>query len=204
MNVLFSFCRILQAAIGNRHAFVHIFRGLQRCCRFVRQRRRRQSPSRHKQTFTIFRFPARLTFCKESFRIHNGAGPEGRNTETKRFAPARVETYETDCPLNRKTRHARRAFHQVKTCQQCGLGKTRKNFVFGTGNPEALFMVIGEAPGEEEDLQGQPFVGRPALCLPKCFPRSISTEKSTFSSPISSNAGRREQKPRINRGPGVF
>jgi DNA polymerase len=58
-------------------------------------------------------------------------------------------------------------YYQVKNCQNCGLGKTRKNFVFGTGNPEARFMVIGEAPGEEEDLQGQPFVGAAGTLLTK-------------------------------------
>ncbi len=45
------------------------------------------------------------------------------------------------------------------TCQKCALGKTRKNLVFGRGNPEAHLMFIGEAPGEQEDIQGLPFVG---------------------------------------------
>jgi DNA polymerase len=70
-------------------------------------------------------------------------------------------------PLTGKRGMLAELFHQVKNCQQCGLGKIRKNFVFGTGNPEALFMVIGEAPGEEEDLQGQPFVGAAGALLTK-------------------------------------
>ena len=45
-------------------------------------------------------------------------------------------------------------------CQRCGLAKTRRNIVFGVGNPEAPIMFVGEAPGADEDRQGEPFVGR--------------------------------------------
>lgn len=44
-------------------------------------------------------------------------------------------------------------------CRNCELGKTRTNLVFGVGNPQADVMFIGEGPGEQEDLQGEPFVG---------------------------------------------
>jgi uracil-DNA glycosylase family 4 len=51
-------------------------------------------------------------------------------------------------------------FHQqIKDCTKCRLGYTRTKFVFGAGNPEAKLMFIGEGPGREEDLQGEPFVG---------------------------------------------
>jgi len=46
------------------------------------------------------------------------------------------------------------------SCQRCPLGATRTNLVFGSGNPNADLMFVGEAPGEQEDLQGTPFVGR--------------------------------------------
>lgn len=52
-------------------------------------------------------------------------------------------------------------------CLRCGLGSTRTNFVFGTGNPGADIMFIGEAPGADEDLQGKPFVGRAGQLLTK-------------------------------------
>jgi DNA polymerase len=53
--------------------------------------------------------------------------------------------------------------------------------VFGTGNPEALFMVIGEAPGEEEDLQGQPFVGAAGALLTKMLSAiDIDRKKHVF------------------------
>jgi uracil-DNA glycosylase family 4 len=44
-------------------------------------------------------------------------------------------------------------------CQRCKLGATRKNLVFGAGNPKARLVFVGEGPGAEEDLQGEPFVG---------------------------------------------
>lgn len=54
---------------------------------------------------------------------------------------------------------------QVKHCQQCKLSQSRKQTVFGTGNPQAELMIIGEAPGAEEDRQGLPFVGRAGQLL---------------------------------------
>lgn len=47
----------------------------------------------------------------------------------------------------------------VAQCRACGLCETRKNTVFGVGHSQAHWMIIGEAPGEQEDLQGEPFVG---------------------------------------------
>lgn len=44
-------------------------------------------------------------------------------------------------------------------CQRCKLGATRKNLVFGVGNPEARLVFVGEGPGADEDTQGEPFVG---------------------------------------------
>lgn len=48
----------------------------------------------------------------------------------------------------------------VSSCNACNLYKTRNNPVFGVGNPDADLLVIGEAPGANEDKQGEPFVGR--------------------------------------------
>jgi DNA polymerase len=44
-------------------------------------------------------------------------------------------------------------------CTQCGLADTRTQVVFGVGSPTARLMLVGEAPGKNEDLQGEPFVG---------------------------------------------
>lgn len=53
----------------------------------------------------------------------------------------------------------------IKDCTKCILHKNRTNFVFGSGNPNAKVMVIGEGPGAEEDKQGLPFVGRAGQLL---------------------------------------
>jgi DNA polymerase len=53
----------------------------------------------------------------------------------------------------------------VKTCTLCPLHKTRTQGVFGVGNRAAQWMVIGEAPGADEDRQGEPFVGRAGQLL---------------------------------------
>lgn len=48
---------------------------------------------------------------------------------------------------------------ECAACRRCELGRTRSNLVFGVGNEHADVMFIGEGPGEQEDLQGVPFVG---------------------------------------------
>lgn len=50
-------------------------------------------------------------------------------------------------------------------CTKCGLCQTRHNVVFGVGNPNAKVLFVGEGPGENEDLQGEPFVGRAGKLL---------------------------------------
>lgn len=53
----------------------------------------------------------------------------------------------------------------VVSCTACKLCSGRKQTVFGVGNPRAHWMIVGEAPGEQEDLQGEPFVGKSGQLL---------------------------------------
>jgi DNA polymerase len=53
----------------------------------------------------------------------------------------------------------------VAGCRACGLCEGRKNTVFGVGNEQAHWMIVGEAPGEQEDQQGEPFVGQAGKLL---------------------------------------
>jgi len=53
----------------------------------------------------------------------------------------------------------------ARACEKCRLAKTRTNVVYGVGNPNADLMFIGEAPGRDEDLKGEPFVGRAGQLL---------------------------------------
>ena len=57
--------------------------------------------------------------------------------------------------------------NQINACQKCSLGSFRKKFVFGTGDPNASLFLIGEAPDEQEDLKGKPFVGSAGILLDK-------------------------------------
>lgn len=56
---------------------------------------------------------------------------------------------------------------KVLECTQCQLCKTRRNVVFGDGNPKTQILLVGEAPGQEEDIQGKPFVGAAGQLLDK-------------------------------------
>lgn len=62
-------------------------------------------------------------------------------------------------------------FEELKTacnsCEKCGLYSTRTKVVFGVGNESARIMFVGEGPGENEDLQGEPFVGKAGQLLDK-------------------------------------
>src|SRR5687767_7102323 len=57
--------------------------------------------------------------------------------------------------------------NEVRGCTKCWLSETRNNTVFGEGDPAARIFFIGEGPGENEDLQGRPFVGRAGDLLNK-------------------------------------
>jgi DNA polymerase len=55
--------------------------------------------------------------------------------------------------------------HAVSECTACSLCRSRKNTVFGVGHPQAHWMLVGEAPGAEEDARGEPFVGQAGKLL---------------------------------------
>lgn len=57
----------------------------------------------------------------------------------------------------------------IINCNKCKLCKTRQNIVFGTGNKNAEIMFIGEGPGADEDMQGEPFVGRAGKLMNMAF-----------------------------------
>jgi DNA polymerase len=68
----------------------------------------------------------------------------------------------------------------IKDCQRCKLAPLRKNLVFGSGNPEAKLMFVGEAPGEDEDHQGLPFVGRAGQLLTRIIEAMELRREDTY------------------------
>ena len=72
-------------------------------------------------------------------------------------------------------------YHSINMCQKCQLGNSRKNFVFGIGDKNADLLLVGEAPGEKEDLEGVPFVGRAGKLLDKILAAiSLSRDKGVY------------------------
>lgn len=73
---------------------------------------------------------------------------------------------------------------QAKECQKCVLSKTRTNVVFGDGSTSAKIMILGEAPGSNEDLQGKPFVGKAGQLLTEILKKVGIDRKDVFISNI--------------------
>lgn len=69
---------------------------------------------------------------------------------------------------------------ECNNCQKCALGATRTNIVFSDGNPNAKIVLIGEAPGADEDATGTPFVGRAGKFLSKLIEESGLSRKDDF------------------------
>jgi len=65
-------------------------------------------------------------------------------------------------------------------CHKCRLADTRKNLVFGVGNPQASLLFVGEGPGEQEDLQGEPFVGPSGQLLDKLLAAIALERKDVY------------------------
>lgn len=97
----------------------------------------------------------------------------GIDWEKKHTSPA------GQVPVDRKTKKEMlEKVHQDMTgCQLCSLGKTRKNLVFGDGNPETRIVFVGEAPGADEDEQGLPFVGRAGQLLTDIIVKGMKLER---------------------------
>lgn len=72
-------------------------------------------------------------------------------------------------------------YKPYQECKACPLGSLgRSTIVFGAGNPEAPLMIIGEAPGKNEDLSGKPFVGRSGALLDKALEHNNINRAETF------------------------
>ena len=81
--------------------------------------------------------------------------------EVRLSRSAEVKSMESFDPV----KELERLEKEAKECCRCRLCKTRTNVVFGEGDPQTNLMFVGEAPGEQEDLQGRPFVGRAGQLL---------------------------------------
>jgi DNA polymerase len=71
-------------------------------------------------------------------------------------------------------------YHKLADCPKCPLSEGRTNVVFGSGDPDADLMFVGEAPGFNEDKQGKPFVGRAGKLLDQLLEEIGMTRKDVF------------------------
>ena len=88
----------------------------------------------------------------------------------------------------------------VAACEACGLCRSRTQTVFGVGSPQARVMIVGEAPGEQEDRQGEPFVG-PAGQLLDAMLRAIGHDRQATDERGAYIANVLKCRPPANRNP---
>jgi len=110
-------------------------------------------------------------------------------------APLRPEVAALDWPALREA---------VAACRACGLCETRRQTVFGVGHPQAHWMVVGEAPGEQEDQQGEPFVGAAGQLLDRMLAALQLTRSTEGDAPAAQRvyiANTLKCRPPRNRNP---
>jgi uracil-DNA glycosylase len=127
--------------------------------------------------------PAGDRAVRETPRVASSAGPRAEtpapisSASESRPAPAAAEMFSKYPGLEKTaTLEELRAF--IGDCQRCKLAPLRKNLVFGVGNPNAELMFIGEGPGADEDLKGEPFVGRAGQLLTDIIERGMGLARS--------------------------
>jgi len=86
-----------------------------------------------------------------------------RSASLPAVPPAEAAAPAAPIPRGKQTLEDIRA--EMGDCRRCPLASTRRNLVFGEGNPQAKLVFVGEAPGADEDAQGRPFVGRAGQLL---------------------------------------
>jgi DNA polymerase len=92
--------------------------------------------------------------------------------------PKKKETLPSAQPAALSTLEAVR--EELGECRRCKLHPTRTNIVFGTGNPKAKLVFVGEGPGRDEDLQGKPFVGLAGQLLTKIIQAIQLTREEVY------------------------
>lgn len=105
----------------------------------------------------------------------SSAGPRGTDPPSRPAAVARPQLVPLfDAGPEGDSLERIRA--DIGDCRRCRLCEGRTNIVFGSGNPEARLVFVGEGPGEEEDLQGLPFVGRAGQLLTQMINNTAAKE----------------------------
>jgi len=133
-------------------------------------------------------------------RRHVGLGawaaPGGDTARSEHAVPgpsAPLEVYDDERPAGRRTlAHVR---DELGACTRCKLHSTRKSIVFGVGAEDAPLMFVGEAPGEQEDKRGEPFVGPAGELLDKMIEAMGWTRQTVYITNILMSRPPRNRNP---------
>ena len=87
---------------------------------------------------------------------------------------------------------------KIKSIEDCGLKKFAKNIVFNDGNPKSQIMLVGEGPGEKEDIQGKPFVGEAGILLNKMLNAIKINRKDVYITNVVNYRPPNNRKPEIS------
>jgi uracil-DNA glycosylase len=100
-----------------------------------------------------------------AWTLRSTGAPARQPEPVERPVPPRSEPLSTDSPVREAGLDWAALRARVAVCTRCALSTTRTQTVFGVGNLHADWLVVGEAPGAEEDRRGEPFVGRAGQLL---------------------------------------
>lgn len=134
---------------------------------------------------------------KEVLAFYGALGLEGLpiNSEKRIVGKKEASGRPPHATFRQKDAGLRKLREETGNCTKCKLFQKRTNVVFGEGNPHARLMLIGEAPGREEDLQARPFVGEAGVLLTRLI------EKMGFKREDVYIANVLKCRPPLNRDP---
>lgn len=126
----------------------------------------------HRFKMTVIKQPKKVE--SDTKPLQNRSKNDNREKITQKTSATRIkqkqeshnlDTFEFFKPQKFNLGKFDKLKNTVLECKVCKLCETRKNVVFGEGNPQTNIMFIGEGPGEDEDIQGKPFVGKAGKLL---------------------------------------
>ena len=125
------------------------------------------------------------TYLKDQQELGEVGFPRAENmraapsaTEAARFPPVAVDTGNLFlAPQLGQTHTLEELRAEIGDCQRCKLAGGRTHLVFGVGNPSARLVFVGEGPGHDEDLRGEPFVGRAGQLLTEIITKGMKLHR---------------------------
>ena len=130
-----------------------------------------------------------LGYAKKMLEYYQALGFDSLPISTRAFLNASVVS-----SGDRNTR-LQEVREEIGDCRRCKLSQGRKNIVFGVGNAEARLMFVGEAPGKDEDIQGEPFVGEAGMLLTRLIEKMGFKREDVYIANII------KCRPPLNRDP---